>query len=117
MNPPPRRRRPGGDSVRSSPTRTHRRAHIVWISLTSCLRLPEPAVRLMRLGETTLALGDAAVCPPGCEEDEQGADAGDDAELHTLKFPEAARRLIDGGHVDVRAERVRLRADVLCVRE
>ena len=35
----------------------------------------------------------------------------------TLELPEAARRLVDGGHVDVRAERVRLSAEVLRVVE
>ena len=45
------------------------------------------------------------------EEHEQHADAGDDAELDTLEFPEAARRLVQGGHVHMRAARVWLRAN------
>jgi hypothetical protein len=62
-------------------------------------------------------LSDAAMRPPRSHEDEEQADAGDDAELDTLEFPEAARRLEDRGHVDVSAERVRLGAEVLRVRE
>ena len=59
----------------------------------------------MRLGEIPLALGDTAVCPPARKEHEQSANAGNDAELHTLELPEAARRLVDRGHVNVGAER------------
>src|SRR5581483_8833445 len=62
-------------------------------------------------------LGEAAVRPPARDEHEQHADAGDERELDALELPEAAGRLVDGRHVDVRAGRVWLYADGIRVRE